>query len=545
MKSKYFYFLTAAVSLFIVLINLNYSPQKIALLQLEKNLLQETSLNTLIEKSCNQVLAQEDNMAERFFLERFSTATAKITDRKQCTLNIQNTNESRFHLITYWYYGITLHNQEGNLIFNKQYSFNFPKPLSLFPMGLFFLSLLFKVKLSLVFLMSIYGLFLFGLNTTQFSKSILKASWLTLTQDPYFIGVTLLALWAAIKLSLKQEKLAPVKNNYSLLKKVFVSLLGMWSPIFYSFVQNLFYKARTQGIHLIYNTQAILFALSIYFIFFDLKKLSLFLNQSLWLPRYFTFALLLFFFARYGLRSPHSSSIGVDRSFILSFILIFASEILFLFIPELRMMNSFARMALILLITEILFNYKRITPLWLKTFIPCTLSIFGLFLFYNISTESGILELAFTLWDPRVHPSVLTLYTFICGAIIGYLTGNVSITYFLLYTSLVKIHGIPTAKAALVDGVILGNLISPFSLLNVIPAFFNKKSIQEIISTRLRLIYFPLIISVITYALCSLQAVSILQPVSFIFLCLVLVAYMLKKNNWQIKIYGRHSFKKV
>jgi hypothetical protein len=128
MKSKYFYFFAGAVSLFIVLINLNYSPQKIALLQLEKNLLQETNLNALIEKSCNQVLAQEDNMAERFFLERFSTATAKITDQKQCTLNIQNTSESRFHLLTYWYYGITLHNQEGTLLFDKQYSFSFRPP---------------------------------------------------------------------------------------------------------------------------------------------------------------------------------------------------------------------------------------------------------------------------------------------------------------------------------------------------------------------------------------------------------------------------------
>jgi hypothetical protein len=411
-------------------------------------------------------------------------------------------------------------------------------------MGLFFLSLLFKIRLSLMFLMGLYGLFLFGMNTTQFSKSILKASWLTLTQDPYFIGVTLLALWAAIKLSLKQEKLQ-TPQTHTKLKKGFVSILGMWSPIFYSFAQSIFYKVRTQGAHLIYNTQAILFALSIYLIFFDVKKISIFLNQSLWLPRYFTFALLLFFFARYGFRTPHSSNMGIDRTFIISFMIIFASEVLFVFFPELRIMNSFARMALILLVTEILFNYKKITPTWIKTFIPCTLSIFGLFLFYNISTESGVLELAFTLWDPRVHPSVLTLYTFICGTIIGYLTGNVSITYFLLYTSLVKIHGIPTAKAALVDGVILGNLISPFSLLNVIPAFFNKKSIQEIISTRLRLVYFPLIISAITYALCSWQAVSILQPVSFIFLCLVLVAYMMKKNNWQVKFYGLQSFRKV
>jgi hypothetical protein len=137
-----------------------------------------------------------------------------------------------------------------------------------------------------------------------------------------------------------------------------------------------------------------------------------------------------------------------------------------------------------------------------------------------------------------VHPTALVIFTFIAGLVLGFLTGNFSVTFFALFPVLLKPHGNELVKAALLDGILAGTLFSPFSLFNLLPAAQFGTSLQELTTFRFQQLAYPLGIAGAIYAISTINSVAILRPVTFVFLCLVALAFQLKKSKWKL---GRFS----
>ena len=100
-----------------------------------------------------------------------------------------------------------------------------------------------------------------------------------------------------------------------------------------------------------------------------------------------------------------------------------------------------------------------------------------------------------------------------------------------------KTASVPLVRAALLDGILAGILLSPFSLVNLIPAAQFRIGMGALIAERFRQLAFPLEIGVTIYAIGAINSVGILRPATFVFLCLVAVAYQLRKGAWRFGNY--------
>ena len=110
---------------------------------------------------------------------------------------------------------------------------------------------------------------------------------------------------------------------------------------------------------------------------------------------------------------------------------------------------------------------------------------------------------------------------------------------FAMYGFFIRSFDQPLVKAALIDGILAGSMLSPFSLFNLFPAAQFGLDLQDLVRFRIKQLAIPLTISTIIYAVCAINSVAILQPVTFIVLCLLALATRLKRNAWVWRRFSR------
>lgn len=521
-----------------ILFFLPFPDSKVAFQRLSSHLQPDMrSIRTQMRENCEALTAEtktEEAIAKN--LVPFATYGTK----KICRVKIDEVSLSRFHLMTNWDYGITITTAEKRTLFNKVYSVQFPRPLILLPVLIFFLSILYEFSYwTLGHTIASYLLLLFGLNFKYGIQEIGRNLSLIVETDKTWLGLCLLVLF--LRISKHRAQALPERTPTSpaeiALNRVLLGFTGLWSPGFFTIFSVLLLplKVSIRRLRAFFDGHVVICALSLYFLAGQEKPSLELLRSSVMLPRYFSFTFFLIAFAVYGnprqkKQVPIWKLPDIRRYF--AFVLI--EEIIAFFVPFLKSIPTLSRVGLVLLTVEMT-AHKHIQ--WKKTLEESALAIGGILLcalLSILSTEMGITDMGLALCQPQAHPTALVFFTYLAGLFLGILTGSFSAAFFAIIPHLTIIHTQPIAKAALLDGILAGNLLSPFSLFNVIPAFLFGLKIQELVRFRWIQLWIPLFIGGIIYAVSAVNSVAILRPVTFIFLCLLTAAIRLKRSEWRI-----------
>lgn len=521
-----------------ILYFLPFSDSKVALQRLGSHLQPETrSFRFLIRDHCDALTFEtktEEAIAKAVF------PTLAVPAKRSCQLIVQESSLSRFHLVTNWSYGISVLTPDKKLLLEKTYQVHFPRPLILLPIVIFFLSIFYEFSFwSLGLTVSSYLLLLFGLNLKHGIEETARTLTLMVETDKTWLGLCLLVLFLKIAKSREHShaKVSTLTPAEIALNRILLGATGLWSPGFFTIFAVLLMPVRAslRRLRTFFDGHVVICAISLYLLASQDKPSLELLRSSLLLPRYFSFTFFLLVFVVYGSpRRKKQSAIWRLPDIRRYFFSILAEELISFYVPLMRTIPTLSRVALMLLIAELtLHKHIHWKEVFRKSLYPvCAIILCALLSI--LSTESGITDLGLALCQPQAHPTALVLFTYISGLFLGILTGSFSTAFFALIPHFANIQTLPIARAALLDGILAGNLLSPFSLFNIIPAILFGIGFQDLIRFRCKQLWIPLLIGGAIYAVSAVNSVAILRPVTFIFLCLVAAAVKLKKSNWRI-----------
>lgn len=536
--TREFGLLVSSIATGLILFLVPVDDAKVALLRLDHALNLEHTLKADILQRCSSLAGHPGSVEEKFFLDRYAPPRAEGPARP-CQVTIEAASYSRFFLRTYSNFLIRVAPDGGRPFFEKNYHVQFPRPLCFFPIALFLLALIFEFKpWGLGCTLGTYLFCLAGGNAIRTTELVVHGTAVTLTADQTFQGLLLILLWLALFLSGRHTTPvsdAKLKPHERALNRAFSGLIGLWNPTVYTLFGRLFAPLRGTVSRLTPFLDAQLFAgaLSLYLLSVDLTKPLEFLEGSLLLPRYFSFSAILFLLLTHFTRRPRRRIVisRVPRVW-LAFVSVAIFELVALRVHTFHEWPTLTRVGLALLLSELA---------WPKVELKEAMRLFSrwggvLFLgsFVAVASQrSGVTDLALALAAPKVHPTMYVFFTFLSGLVLGFLTGNFSTSYFTLLLAL-KAHDLPQARAALLDGILAGVLLSPFSLFNLLPSAQFGIHVHKLVAFRWRQLAFPFLIGGVIFAVGAINSVAILQPVTFVFLCLVVVAFQLKKRTWTV-----------
>jgi hypothetical protein len=283
------------------------------------------------------------------------------------------------------------------------------------------------------------------------------------------------------------------------------------------------------------DTQLLVTSLSLFILSVDFTHHGSRLETTLLLPRYFSCAALTFIVFRYTMVRPDKTKLALEMPPFwrgLAFVLV--GELVAAQVCWLSEFPRLVRIGSELALSEVLFSRGRPLRPSIKAFLPCGLAVFIAAFFTAVSRKGGATDMAVTLLTPQTSSDSLVFTTFLAGLGIGFITGNFSLAFFSLFPTLLRGHDSNMMKAALLDGILAGNLLSPFSLFNLLPAAQFDLGLGKLIKFRLNQMLIPLLIGGSIYAVSSLNSIAILQPVTFVFLCLVAFAFQMKESRWHL-----------
>jgi len=534
-----FSFFISLLAMGLIFALLSYEQQKVALLRMDTPLRADRAFTDEINQRCQLLYARGETRAEKFFLARLSpSSTASGTE--PCLLSVVSAEQGRFFLTTQWDFRIEVRPERSNVI-ERNFLVEFPKPLALLPLAGFLLALIFDV--SLWTLTGTVVLYLFGLGGANLIRTVTQSThslFLGTTTDPAFPGLLCLLLWLALYRSQKnarpfQRVMAKPWERFG--TRFVTTLVGLWNPGVYALSGRLFLPLRGAMNRLtpFFDSQFLIFALSLYLLSVDIKNYKDLMEKSLLLPRYFSFAAFLFFAITYW-ATPVRRQIVVWKlpRFWLGIGAILFVELLSWRAAWLREQSSLVRITGALALSELV-RFRHVD--WkaaAKLFFPwASVLVLATFLGTH-SQETGAKDLVMVLLEPRMHPSVMVLFTFIAGLGLGFVTGNFSASFFALFTSFLQAQENPLLRAALLDGILAGSFLSPFSLHNLLPVAQFELKLRDLIAFRFRQLALPLMLGAAIFAVSAINSVAILQPVTFIFLCLLVATLQLKKSSWNL-----------
>jgi hypothetical protein len=530
----------SAIAITVVLTLVSFDDRKTALLRLDESLSTDSHFKETIGQNCHSLVGRQTSTDEKFILNRFAPPPgAEAT--QNCFVSIQAASRSRFGLEGHWNFGIELETDQGRRLFHQNYTIQFPRPRTLLPVALLFLAVVFEIPFWGWFSsFAVFLLLISGANPLHLSTLVQKTLPVTLQTEGTLAGLLLLCGWVAIASNRhpKVRVLNPtILRNVNQGKSILGLLLGLWNPIAFTLCAplTLVFRGASHRLSFFFDAQILITALSLYLLSFDYRELAANLGENLMLPRYLTLALFLF------LLLPHKSTLkpsnrlpiaphSLLRAMICILLLEAASQLQLLPFQS----PTLTRMAAGLFLSEILWPYGvhwkrayRSAFLWTGT----TLLVFWLGI---LLVDIGMPQMVFGLIDPRMHPTAMVFFTFTGSLVLATLTGSFTASYFPILMLLANHHGEPLVRAALIEGILAGMFLSPFSLLNLLPAVQFRLNMKELLSLRLQQLGFPLLISTTIYALSAMSSIAILRPVTFIFLCLLGLFIQLKKQQWRV-----------
>ncbi len=530
--------LMACVATGLILHFVPYDAEKVALYRLQEKLRQEPELNEAITTQCSSLETAESSNAGRFFLKHFRLPSFNTTDKGKCHVLVESSQTQRFFVRTYVHYGLAIQGENGSFVYRRDYDIEFPKPLALLPVVAFLLALLWGFKpWGLAWTLGTYLLLLGGGNLIRALESGVKSTAITLGGSQPLLGSLLILMWVALHRSRRDRK---PTHHFStrmegLINKSLSVLAGLWNPAVFTSAAKLFlpFRGSIARISSFLDAQFFIVCGSLYLLSADFKNPRALFFDSLILPRYFSFAAALFLSLGYWSASTKKRAVAWHQlRFWRAAAFVAVVQLLAIQFPVIREISTVTRVGIALILSELVSPKSIAWYSAFKSFLPWA-GMLAVATFITLqSVQSGVSDLVLVLWEPSAHPTAVALFTFIAGVFLGFLTGNLSITFFALYGVLVRSFDQPLVKAALIDGILAGSLLSPFSLFNLFPAAQFGIELQELVRFRFRQLAVPLTIATIIYAVCAINSVAILQPVTFVFLCLVALATRLKKNAW-------------
>lgn len=533
-------FLLSLIATGLILNLVSYDETKVALLRMDVPLRQDRPLIDEISSQCRILYSKADTRIENFFLERLSPNTT-ATGTESCQLNIVSDSSQRFYLRTYWNFRLQVRAEQSPFQVERSFFIEFPKPLAFLPIAGFLLALIFEVSFwGLGWTLASYLFLLGGGNFIQMTNLSWRSTWLAITTEPTFPGLALILLWLAIYRNHRVSR-TPFQEATTawetFLSRAINTTFGLWNPSAYTALGRAFFPARGALARLLpfFDAQLLIVCLSLYLLSVDIKNVKDILEKSLFLPRYFSFAVILFLGLAYSATRSRKPIVTWQMPhFWRAFVLVILVELLALRLHWLKDQPTSLRLGIALVISELAWPVG-IRPLAsLRSYFPW-LGILLLTAFLSTAGhESGAKDLLMVLLEPRMHPSVIVLFTFLAGLGLGFLTGNFSAAFFALFMTMARQQEEPLLRAALLDGILAGNLLSPFSLYNLLPMAQFGLDLRELITMRFKQLFYPTLIGATIYAVSAINSVAILQPVSFIFLCLLIITFQLRKSSWHL-----------
>ncbi len=529
-------FLISAIASFFILNRLPFDSKLVELIRIERSTPIEKGWTGKTLSQCSKFTSQNSTREEDLWAERL--VVAANTSGAPCQVSVTSVRTQQMGLRTFTKGDARISNSSGTVIANRAFSLQTPTPLVLFPFALFLLGLIFRVvSFGPMLTFFLFALAMEGGNLILLFSTLFQATVSLWSNDKYLWGLTLILAWVAL-FSTREEP--PVDSPRRLPFKLptiwsqcLGVLIGMWSPGVFSCFMSLF-RLPARGISKLsplFNQQILVATLSLYLFNIDRTRGGAWLESSLLLPRYFSFAVLVLLLLQ---PRPLFFSAQETQSWFFRFLrpafFVIPLELLLEFWPAWRSFSLVARIGLLLVLSEAMWPKGLRTTAAAKVFLSGLLPLFLCFLAGELTLRSGVPELVTVISHPRFHPSFFPLFVFLSGFLLAFVTGNPATAYFTLVLDLWN-HQVP--RGALLDGILAGSLLSPFSILNWVP--LKQLGIRPIAwyLGRFRQLGPALAIGGFIYTIGGIQSVAILQPVTFIFLILVAVAFALKERGWQ------------
>lgn len=520
----------------------HFDNAKVAQYRFDSVLQQDPTLISLINDNCSALSGGTDNQPTRHLVKAYKPSPFSAASRENCWAYVTHAQSSRSILREHWNMRLLLKTEQNVALFHRDFPLYFPTPLTLLPLVLFILAIIFKVRVwGIGWTIASYVFLLGGGNLVQLVGQAVETSSLTLTTNQSFWGLLLFLLW----LSLYRGRVprAPKRRSdhhpvfYATFHRFTALLVGLWNPAVFTLGGRLFvnHKGALRRITSFLDGQFLIICMSLYLLSVNLRDPEAIYNESLSLPRYFSFAMILFLAISYFPRQGHrkNGSWELERIWrpLLSIVLLEALRVWF---PQLGTVPTTVRLGFALVLSELAWPIDLSLGTSLKNFAPWAGMLFITAFLTLVTVQSGVTDLLLVIWEPRVHPNAAALFTFVAGIFLGFITGNFPITFYALYSVLAKTYDAPLVKAALIDGILAGSLLSPFSIFNLLPATQFSVKLQDLLRFRTKQMTIPIVITMIVLATSSINSVAILQPVTFVFLCLVAITFKFRKNSWTL-----------
>lgn len=535
-------FFLGVLSLGVALWFLPFDAEKVGRYRLDAALKDVPNLHEKVAANCSDLRSEDTSSAAKLLLEVLAPPPPEKAIHGSCQLVVVASHSSRFHLSMLSAYRFSV-KRAGltNAFLEKDFVVKFPLPLAFLPTFAVLIAILVgfaSYTLPVAIFLQIFALSGGGLIST-FENSMLGIA-LSAQKDTNLVGLLLASAWLALYRSAKPMPHRPMRaDRDGILQKVALFCLGLWNPIVFTMASTLWhpFKGTLRRLAPLLDIQFAVAALSLYLLSVDFSNFSTFASTayaSFWSPRYFTFAALLFVFFSVRTAPPQRSvpfwrmpRMGRSLGFIAGF------ELLNAYTGALEGFPTLTRLSLALIASELITPFQLRWSRFFYFWIPWTCCLVGISALVSIIQQSGAIDLAAALTEPRNHPSAIVVFTFVAGISLGFLSGHFATAYFALIPLMLHAEVQPLVRAALLDGILAGIMLSPISLFTVLPGVQFRVPMQQVLSRRFEQLSIPLGIGVIIYFVASFNAVAILRPITFVFLCLLFSAMRLKNRDWQ------------
>jgi hypothetical protein len=540
MKYRFnFGFFVSAVACAVILNSVSVGDLKFALHQLSPLLQSDIRFRDQVAEKCSTLAAPGGTVTDKYIQERFpipSNTTAPV----ECTLLTHSSHATRLRLRSFWDFHIQVREPSGTPVAERHFAVDFPTALVLLPLVLFLLALIFEFKRWGIRWTAATFLFLAcGANLIQVLHSLINGTRTVFTGEQSWVGMFLVLFWVALCRGRQTAQMpSTVSPEGRWLNRGILGALGLWNPTALTLGARLLlpYRGTLARVAPFFSLQVLAVALSVYLLTLGTDGVRAFFSHSLWMPRYFTFGTLLFLFLQYE-KPKHEPLLWHLPGIWRTLALVGAIELWALYSPFWDGTSNLTRIGVGLVLGQLVWPrnlaWKRIgrdLSRWSGAlFLGAFLTV--------LSTQQGVADLVLLALDPHKHPTGMVFFTFVAGISMGFVTGGFAVAFFSLFLAMMKATNVPLVQAALLDGVLAGILLSPFSVLNLLPAAQFGLSASSVVAHRFKQLAFPLAIGLLIYAVSAITSVAILRPATFIFLCLVAVVVHLKQASWKFGNY--------
>ncbi len=489
-----------------------------------------------IANQCSKVTSVNSTREEELWAERLQTKTSPSGAPCQVAVTSVRTNQLGLRSFTKGDARLSL--SSGRRLAHRTFSLQTPTPLALFPLALFLLGLIFRVvTFGPMVTFFLFALLMEGGNLIMLFSTLAKSTLSLWIGDRTLWGLSLILAWISLfttRDEASNEVNFRVPFKFPAIWSQWMGILiGIWNPSVFSCFLTLF-KLPARGLSKmapLFNQQILAVTLSLYLFNIDRTRGGAWLESSLLMPRYFSFAVLVMLVLQ---PRPMFLSNQETQNWFFRFLrpalFVLPLEIGLSFWPVWRTFSLVARVGFLLVLSELVWAKGLKVRAAGKIFATGIVPLFLCFVVGELTTRAGIPELVSVLTHPRFHPSFVPLFVFLSGFLLAFVTGNPATAFFML---MVNLWNAPAPRGALLDGILAGALLSPFSILNWVP--LKQLGVRPLAwyLGRFRQLGAALTIGGFIYAIGGIQSVAILQPVTFLFLILVAVAFALKQRGWQ------------